>query len=175
MRIRLEEARHEPLRWSETVEVPVESLEREELASLSPVLWEGRMAYADPGFHFRARAEYRQTLRCARCLTEYVEPVAAELELLVLEQDEPEEEEQELEEADLGVLYVDGPVLDTRPLLVEQIQLNVPMRPLCSEDCRGLCPQCGADLATGGCDCKDESVDSRWAALAALRDRLPET
>lgn len=175
MRIRLDEVRYEPTEWSQSVEVPSESLEREELADLSPVTWAGRITYADPGFHLRARAEYRQTLRCDRCLGEYVEPVAGEVELLVLEQEEPEEEERELEEADLGLVYADGPEFDTRPLLIEQIQLNVPMRPLCSEDCRGLCPQCGAELAEGACDCKDETVDPRWAALSSLRDRLPET
>jgi uncharacterized protein len=69
------------------------------------------------------------------------------------------------------VVFLEGEVFDTRPLLVEQLQLNVPMKPVCREDCRGLCPQCGADLSQGDCSCGGQPPDPRWAALAALRDR----
>lgn len=175
MRIRLDDVRREPFSWAETVELPAGSLGREELVGLSPIAWRGRIAFVDPGFHLQARARYEQSLRCDRCLGEYREPVEWELELLVLEQsEETAAGERELSEEDLGVAYADGGVLDTRPLLVEQVQLNVPMRPLCREDCRGLCPVCGANRNLEGCECKDESVDPRWAALAELRGRLPE-
>lgn len=173
MRIRLDDVRREPFSWAETVEVAAESLDREEVVALGPIAWRGRIAYVDPGFHLKARARYEQTLRCGRCLGDYREPVTAELELLVLEHLEPDEEERELSAEDLGVLYVEDGVVDTRPLLIEQLQLAVPMRPLCREECRGLCPVCGADRNLEECDCEVESVDPRWAALAALRDRLP--
>jgi uncharacterized protein len=174
MRIRLDDVRREPFSWSETVEVPAASLEREELLALSPIAWRGRIAWADPSYHLRARARYDQTLRCDRCLREYTAPAESELELAVLDEPEAGEGERELSAEDLGVVYAEGGVLDTRPLLVEQLQLNVPMRPLCREDCRGLCPVCGANRNLERCECKDESVDPRWAALASLRDRLPE-
>jgi uncharacterized protein len=176
MRIRLDDVRREPFSWSESVEIAAESLQREELAALSPVAWRGRITYADPGFHLRARAKYEQTLRCDRCLGEYTEPVESELELMVLEHTEREEEEgeRELSEEDLGLVYAEGGVLDTRPMLVEQLQLNVPMRPLCREACQGLCPVCGANRNAQECDCKVETVDPRWAGLAELRSRLTE-
>ena len=174
MRIRLDDVRREPFSWAETVEIPAASLEREELLALSPIAWRGRIAWADPSYHLRARARYEQTLRCDRCLREYTAPAESELELAVLDEPEAGEGERELSAEDLGVVYAEGGVLDTRPLLVEQLQLNVPMRPLCREDCRGLCPVCGANRNLERCECKDESVDPRWAALAALRDRLPE-
>jgi len=172
MRIRLEEARRQPYPWSETVEVPADSLERDEVAALSPARWRGQLRWMDPGFLLRAELEYEQTLRCMRCLTEFDEPVAVVLELMVLQEDEPEEEELELQEEELGLLFVAGETLDTRPLLDEQLQLNVPMKPLCRPDCRGLCPVCGADRNGEGCDCKVDSVDPRWAGLAGLRERL---
>ena len=174
MRIRLDDVRREPFSWAETVEVPAASLEREELAALSPVAWRGRIAWADPAFHLRARARYEQTLRCDRCLREYSEPAESELELMVPDEEEPGDGERELSAEDLGVVHAVGGVLDTRPLLVEQLQLNVPMRPLCREDCRGLCPACGVNRNLEACECRDETVDPRWAALAELRGRLPE-
>jgi uncharacterized protein len=48
------------------------------------------------------------------------------------------------------------------------------MKPLCREDCQGLCPVCGADKNTGACSCVESSPDPRWAALAALKSRLEE-
>jgi uncharacterized protein len=97
-------------------------------------------------------------------------PVAADVDLLLLrDAPQPREGEHELEEEDLGVVHVEGETFDTGPLLREQLQLGVPMKPLCREDCRGLCPQCGADRNRGDCDCKDDWVDPRWAALADLK------
>jgi len=48
------------------------------------------------------------------------------------------------------------------------------MKPLCREDCQGLCPVCGADKNTGTCSCEESTPDPRWAALAALKSRFEE-
>jgi len=53
----------------------------------------------------------------------------------------------------------------------EQIQLAIPGRLLCRPDCRGLCPQCGADRNTEPCRCEERTIDPRWAALAGWRER----
>ncbi len=68
-----------------------------------------------------------------------------------------------------------GETLETDPLLLEQLQLNVPMKPLCRPDCQGLCPTCGADRNEDACSCEERSADPRWAALAALKSRLEES
>jgi uncharacterized protein len=60
--------------------------------------------------------------------------------------------------------------LDLLPLARDAVLLNLPLAPLCREDCVGLCPTCGADLADGDCGCEEPSGDPRWAALDALRD-----
>lgn len=85
--------------------------------------------------------------------------------------DENEGEEQELLEEDLGVVALAEPVLDTRPVVVEQLHLGIPMKPLCREDCQGLCGQCGADLNEGPCSC-GPAGDLRLSKLAALRGKL---
>ena len=59
--------------------------------------------------------------------------------------------------------------IDLEPLANEALTLNLPLAPLCQEDCRGLCPTCGADLNIGDCDCPPPAADVRWAALDALR------
>jgi uncharacterized metal-binding protein YceD (DUF177 family) len=80
--------------------------------------------------------------------------------------------ERELLESDLNVQVVEGEVFDTWPLVLEQLQLNIPMKPLCRPDCPGLCPRCGADLGAGECSCAASAPDPRWAALAALKQKL---
>ena len=57
---------------------------------------------------------------------------------------------------------------DLEPLARESVLLELPQAPLCQEDCRGLCAQCGADLNEGPCDCEPVR-DPRWAALDAIR------
>ncbi len=62
-----------------------------------------------------------------------------------------------------------GEHIDFAPLAREVILLELPLAPLCAEDCHGLCPTCGRDLNEGRCECATEAVDPRWAALDVLR------
>lgn len=82
------------------------------------------------------------------------------------------EPEMELEKDELGALVVEGEHLETEPLIVEQILLEIPMKPLCGPECRGLCPRCGADRNAVPDCCEEPADDQRWEALGALRDRL---
>jgi uncharacterized protein len=173
MRIWLDQVQDEPFNWDETQNVSVESLNRPELLELSPVSWRGQVIFTDPGYFLRARLSYEQSLSCNRCLKPIVEPVASNVELMILVE-RPQESggDHELHEKDLGVLYLAEEVLETDPILIEQLQLNVPMKPLCRPDCQGLCPVCGADRNAGACSCAEASTDPRWASLAALKSKL---
>ena len=66
-----------------------------------------------------------------------------------------------------------GELLDLQPLIRDALLLELPLAPLCSEDCQGLCPTCGADLNDGPCDCDHAPSDPRWAALDLLKDPGP--
>jgi uncharacterized protein len=174
MRIWLDQVREEPFSWDETERIDTASLERPDLVDLSPVAWRGQVVFVDPGFFLRARLSYEQTLSCTRCLKDFRETVAVPVELMIEVAATPAglRGEHELKEDDLGVLTLQEEVLDTEPLLREQLQLNIPMKPLCRSDCAGLCPVCGADRNEGDCGCAERTADPRWGALAALRDRL---
>jgi uncharacterized protein len=173
MQIWLDQVRDEPFNWDETQSISPETLEQPELIALGPVSWKGQVVYADPGFFLRARLSYEQTLCCNRCLQPIVEPAESDVELMILVERGPGGNgEHELQERDLGVLYLEDEVLQTDPILIEQLQLNVPMKPLCRPDCQGLCPICGADRNAGACSCAEQETDPRWAALAALKSRL---
>lgn len=175
MRIDLERIQEKPFSWQETLEFSPEELAAPELAALGPVAVEGKLTFVESGYLLTGRLRYVPRLVCDRCLREVPETRDIPLELLVLTHAKaPEAEEQELEEKDLSVVHLSGDILDTEPLVVEQIQLNIPMKPLCRPDCAGLCPVCGIDLNEESCDCERQTPDPRWAALAALKGRLEE-
>jgi uncharacterized protein len=98
---------------------------------------------------------------CRRCL----QAVRGELTAEVLELYRPEGQGEDAE--DTYILGIDH--LDLRPLARDAILLELPLAPLCRPDCAGLCPICGADRNDTPCDCGNEAVDPRWAALDALR------
>jgi uncharacterized protein len=66
-----------------------------------------------------------------------------------------------------------GDVIDMEPLVREALLLDLPLAPVCSPDCRGLCATCGADLNLGACGCPPPTAAARWAALDALRSEPP--
>jgi uncharacterized protein len=83
-----------------------------------------------------------------------------------------EAEVQELYQAvisDPDAYPITGEQLDLLEMTRENVLLSVPLAPLCSVDCPGLCPQCGADLQSAPCSCSREVRDERWAALDALK------
>ena len=133
--------------------------------------------YAD-GTHAFASGTFKGylTVACSRC----VEPVKLVIDETLRvtfmppgempkEEDEPASEEgAEVPEGDLDVFPFDGEKLDLEPLFREQFVLAVPFAPLCREDCKGLCPQCGIDRNTGTCSC-EKPIDPRLAALKGLK------
>lgn len=173
MQVRLEQVRETPLQWDETEGVEAAEVGHPDLQKLSPVRWRGEIRFVDPGYLLTATYSYQQTLTCQRCLEPLTEPVKQDMQLLLLPGSPSYEPgEHALAAEDLGVVEVDEDEdLDLRSLLIEQIQLNVPMKPLCRAACKGICPNCGKDLNQGDCDCEKVEIDPRWEALKAFQER----
>lgn len=170
MLIKLDQIADEPFSWRESPPISLASLGRDELLGLSDLTWSGRVSRELEGYRLEARLHYKQTLSCTRCLKPVEDTVNEEIELLLRTGSaEPLLGEHELSANDLETLHVDGDELDTTPILLEQIQLNIPLKPLCREDCAGLCPQCGADRNTAACDCAETEIDPRWRGLERWR------
>lgn len=169
MRIELDRVKEKPFSWNEEIEIAPDRLSPD-VRSIGPVSVEGTISWVHPGFLVRLRLDYEQTLSCVRCLEDSKQSVEEEVALVVLRGQVEEPEELELEEEDLNVVRVEGDELDTEPLVVEQVQLQVPMKPLCDPECEGLCPRCGAPRSEG-CECETATTDPRWAALEQYRDR----
>lgn len=109
-------------------------------------------------------------LTCSRCLEPFAAPVAADFDLLLVPGPEPvSAQEEELSAPELDLDFYAGEVVDLESILKEQIILMVPLKPLCAETCRGLCPLCGQNLNRESCGCKEEKAASPFAVLKKLK------
>jgi uncharacterized protein len=106
---------------------------------------------------------------CSRCLAK----ISFKNELsfrtaFAYSDDLTDEQEVELDLEDLELSIAEEDEVDLVDIIREQLMLSLPARPLCSEDCKGLCEVCGGDLNKVDCNCKQEETDPRWAALKDL-------
>ncbi len=124
-------------------------------------------------------------LECSRCAKRYPHALRDEFRLLLEPEKGREPEDPEgargLAESglclgeDLEAGWYRGPVIRLDDFFGEVIALTMPLQPLCSEDCPGICSHCGVDLAKVQCDCTDEKIDSPFAVLAKLREGTNES
>ena len=111
-------------------------------------------------------------LGCSRCVEPFRMPVDAPFDLRFLPASEASAEpEREVEEEDLETSFYRDDRIDLNELLREQFYLALPMKPLCGDQCKGLCPQCGMNLNTGTCDCEPAWEDPRLAPLRQLKNK----
>jgi uncharacterized protein len=121
---------------------------------------------------FRLIGSVQTTLElpCSRCLEPFTWPVDSSFDLRY----QPHarntgEGEREIEEDDLTTAFYENDTIDLGQLMREQFYLALPMKPLCRDDCKGLCPTCGTNWNKGACQCTTTWEDPRLAALKTLK------
>ncbi len=117
---------------------------------------------------FRGQFAGRVAGTCARCLANYPFSLHKEFTFIL----KPHAEQaagEELAEEDLSLSFYQGDEVDLAPLVREAMILSLPTRPLCSDECRGLCPHCGANRNVRACGCHEEWIDPRLAVLRTLK------
>jgi uncharacterized protein len=121
------------------------------------------------------RVHTRLELECSRCVEPFEIPVDITFELRYLPQAaNAGEGEQEIDEADLATAFYREGVIDIVEMLREQFQLALPMKPLHDEECRGLCPECGANLNRTDCGHEPTWTDPRLTPIEGLLHRSKE-
>jgi uncharacterized protein len=121
---------------------------------------------------FRLVGSVQTTLEmtCSRCLEPFLQPVAADFDLRYQPHSHNVGEgEREVEEDDLTTAFYQNEEIDLGQLMHEQFYLALPMKPLCGDACKGLCPNCGTNLNRSTCDCHPQWEDPRLAALKTLK------
>lgn len=80
----------------------------------------------------------------------------------------PIEREISIKDYSYNVQVGEAQIIDLTPSIREDIMFALPLKPLCKEDCKGMCPTCGKNLNSGSCSCTREKGDERWSALENL-------
>ncbi len=112
----------------------------------------------------------RLRLACSRCLESFDVPVNVSVDLMYLpHRVNTGDGETEISDEDLSTAFYRDEQIDLGLMVREQFQLSLPMKPLCRDTCRGLCPVCGINLNSERCSCDTSWRDPRLEALAALR------
>lgn len=107
---------------------------------------------------------------CARCLEPVARDVAREFDLLYRPEGvDAGKDEISITQAEAEIGYYTGLGLLLEDFLREQVLLSVPIKTVCREDCKGLCPHCGKNLNIESCSCKVEQKDPRWDALKSFK------
>lgn len=109
---------------------------------------------------------------CGRCLEPFQVTVTPAVEARFVPEAGGPGEERELGARDLDTDVYRAGQLDLRELVETETTLGLPMKPLCREDCRGLCPICGGNRNVTACACESSAADPRWASLKTLAARL---
>ena len=120
--------------------------------------------------HFRGEVKTLLRLKCSRCLRQHKSLVESPVEVSFLPIDSinPGTEELQLGADDLDAQLYKEDEVDLFPAVRDQLWLAAPIKPLCSKGCRGLCPECGANLNDENCGCKNVVTDPRFAVLNKL-------
>jgi uncharacterized protein len=140
-----------------------------------PPFVDGRAIRAGQDVRLRGEIKAEISAQCDRCLNKVVIPVEIPFDLFYAPAELGHDQigERELFERDLDFAVYENDQIDLDELVLEQLELSLPSRVLCREECRGLCPQCGADLNIEQCECNPQ-IDPRWRALADLKAEMEE-
>jgi len=119
--------------------------------------------------YIRGEMAAQITQECDRCLEPATVPISGEFAYTLVPEKAEIADDLELTAQELETSYYRGDFIDLAPMICEQIVLQAPMKILCTEECKGLCPHCGANLNTGSCNCRSSIVDDRLAVLKKFR------
>lgn len=169
--------RNGPQTYSGAFDLSLKEVDRPEVENVGPVAIEAKADRGDlPGEYIvDGTARFTADLACSRCAEPYPFANTSTFHVRFRPRPEASAENDEVEITDseeLDVEFYSERSIPLRDLALEQVQLAIPMKPLCEENCLGLCPTCGANLMRENCSCAGSLTDERWGALKDIREAL---
>ena len=129
-------------------------LEDKSMRVITPVDYELTVRKFDNLVTVQGPLECTMSITCSRCLDDFTLNLRAFMDIKLTPRIKtPRVSEAELKSEDLDVYYYEGDEIDLDPFIYEEVLLNVPIRPVCTEDCKGLCPVCGKNKNVEECQC----------------------
>lgn len=130
---------------------------------IEPIKFKGKLDVLGELFELQGIITGTIELTCSRCLVQFPH-------MLSIEVNEKFSIDAELADKDEDVTLIDSTTLDITEIVLGNIILSLPIKRLCSETCKGLCPHCGADLNVSACKCEIVDVDPRLAKFKNFFD-----
>jgi uncharacterized protein len=149
--------------------------------ALGPAHVDAKLEKIERRVRVDAHGKARLTVPCGRCLSPVEVELPVDFEMTLVPADEYEDETRAEKDASSGPVggsfaanaaeedVYRGKVIDLDPILREQLLLALPGYPVCKDDCKGLCPVCGANLNDRECGCDRHVPDPRWAGLKNVK------
>ena len=173
--IELKDLAQEKLSFEAQFEPGIVDFESDGFRQIGNLAWEASAERAGSEIRITGKLDINVELTCSRCLEPARIHVAKPFDLYFRERDEElfdEDAEVELEEEDTRTAFFTGTKLAIGDILREQILLALPMKALCTADCKGLCPTCGTNLNSGSCNCPKEEFSPHMDSLLEIKRRL---
>lgn len=134
---------------------------------------EGDISPAPGGAELTARLGAVVPLTCSRCLETFSWQVRTEFEWTVLRKEPASTATDGVDPDDeASILIAPEGKIGLEDLATEQVYLNLPLKPICTPVCKGLCPTCGTNRNVSPCGCAPEAIDPRLAPLLPFRKKL---
>jgi len=147
-----------------------------EIKQVEPLEVTATAELLDGQIRVEGNLETKIELVCARCLESVTEEVSRAFDLfyapLPKDAQQTKHREDRLRDDDTEIGFYEGDGLFLADVLKEQVLLALPLKAICRSDCRGLCPNCGANLNHEECRCETHTPDARMASLARLKQDL---
>ncbi len=139
------------------------------LESIGPVNAHLRIERRGEEVRIQGGIQGRVALQCSRCLINFQQEMSLNIDLLYHPAAEvAREETYEVPRDEINIGFYSNDELDITQVIREQLILNLPMKAVCVETCKGICPVCGADMNLQRCECRNEYVDPRLKSLKKL-------
>jgi uncharacterized protein len=173
--IDLKDLGHQKIAFAASFEPGVVDFGSESIQQVGPLDWSASAERAGDEIRIAGSVKASIELPCSRCLEPAKIAISKPFDLFFRQRDEDmfdEDEEVELTESDTRTAFFTGTQLAISDILREQILLALPMKALCTVDCKGLCPHCGTNLNSGKCTCPKENFSPHMGTLLEIKQRL---
>lgn len=149
-----------------------EEIEVEGVELLSPVIADFKFSNTNRSIIIEGELDTNVSAECVRCLEHFILPIHFAFQEAYTREDLMLDAKGNLITDDEDIRSVfEGHILDITEFLRQNIILALPPAPLCSPDCKGLCPKCGKNLNEGECQCSQQKVDPRWKKLLEYKKK----
>jgi len=171
----LKDLAHEKISFEASFEPGVVDFGSENVQQVGPLNWSASAERAGDEIRVAGSLNTSVELACSRCLEPARVTINKPFDLFFRQRDKEmfdEDEEIELTERETRTAFFTGTQLAISDVLREQILLALPMKALCTIDCKGLCPQCGVNLNSGSCNCPKEDFNPHIGTLLEIKRQL---